>query len=149
VLRLAQGDVAFLLTEDAAARARIERLATDAVRQMEEARGGRVVAVSPHRCAWDITSYPPVVGGRQPETRHIGVKGRVQGAGSVTATRNEMLYALNQADEFALAIALVGDDDAVEGAWNIHGPFDQEPGWGVASSNFHLQALLERGEQQC
>ncbi len=38
--------------------------------------------------------------GKLPETRHIEVKGRVKGAGTITVTRNEMLYALNQADKF-------------------------------------------------
>ena len=56
----------------------------------------------------------PAVDGRQPEARHIEVKGRVQGASTVTVTRNEILYALNQADKFLLAIALVGSDDSVD-----------------------------------
>ena len=94
---------------DPAARARIEKLAMDAVRRAEEARGCRVVDVSAQKCGWDLTSYPPAVDGKQPEARHIEVKGRVKGAGTVTITRNEMLYALNQADKFLLAIVLVGE----------------------------------------
>ena len=52
---------------DPAARARIEKLAMDAVRRAEEARGCRVVDVSAQKCGWDITSYPPAVDGKQPE----------------------------------------------------------------------------------
>ena len=100
---------------DAAARARIEKLAMDAVRRVEEAQGCCVVDVSAQKCGWDITSYPPTVDGKQPDTRHIEVKGRVQGASTVTISRNEMLYALNQADKFLLAIVLVGDDGRIEG----------------------------------
>ena len=92
---------------DAAARARIERLAMDAVRRVEEARGCHVVDVSAQKCGWDLTSYPPSLDGKQPATRHIEVKGRVKGASTVTITRNEMLYALNQADKFLLAIVLI------------------------------------------
>ena len=129
---------------DPAARSRIERLAMDAVRQVEEARGCRVVDVSAQKCGWDLTSYPPAVGDKQPEARHIEVKGRVQGAGTVTITRNEMLYALNQADKFLLAIVLVGENDAVEGPYYLRNPFESEPGWGVASVNYDLKSLLRK-----
>lgn len=133
---------------DAAARSRIENLAMNAVRKVEEARGCSVVDVSAMKCGWDITSYPPSVDGRQPEARHIEVKGRVVGAGTVTITRNEILYALNQADKFLLAIVIVGEDDAVDGPYYLRNPFDAEPGWGVSSINFELKAVLDRAEKQ-
>ena len=129
---------------DSAARARIEKLAMDAVRRAEEARGCRVVDVSNQKCGWDLTSYPPSVNDKQPEARHIEVKGRVTGATTVTITRNEMLYALNQADKFLLAIVLIDKHDAVDGPHYVRSPFDAEPGWGVSSVNFDLKALLER-----
>jgi superfamily II DNA or RNA helicase len=131
---------------DPAARARVEKLAMDAVRHAEEARGCRVVDVSAQKCGWDITSYPPAVDGKQPEARHIEVKGRVQGAGTVTITRNEMLYALNQADKFLLSIVLVGEGDSVHGPYYLRNPFEAEPGWGVSSINYGIKALLERAE---
>ena len=131
-------------TADAVARARIERLAMTAVRQVEEARGCRVVDVSAQQCGWDLTAYPPLVNGKQPESRHIEVKGRVQGATTITVTRNEILYALNQAERFWLAIVLVGEEDTVAGPFYVKNPFDAEPGWGVASVNYDLQALLDR-----
>jgi hypothetical protein len=129
---------------DSVARARIERLAMEAVRKTEEARGCRVVDVSDQKCGWDLTSYPPAADGKQPEARHIEVKGRVTGASTVTITRNEMLYALNQADKFLLAIVLVSEHDAVDGPHYVRSPFDTEPGWGVSSVNYDLKALLER-----
>jgi superfamily II DNA or RNA helicase len=131
---------------DAAARKRIETLAMAAVRRAEEARGCRVADVSAQKCGWDLTVYPPVVDGRQPEARHIEVKGRVKGATTVTVTRNEILYALNQAEKFRLAIVLVGDDDRVEGPFYVKDPFEAEPGWGVSSINFEMKALLGRAE---
>ena len=120
-----------------------------AVRAVEEARGCRVVDVSAEKCGWDLTSYPPVVGGKLPQARHIEVKGRQKGADTVTVTRNEILYALNQADKFILAIVLVDehDDAAVDGPFYLRNPFDAEPGWGVASWNIEVRALLERAER--
>ncbi|SDR63352.1 SNF2 family N-terminal domain-containing protein [Rhizobiales bacterium GAS113] len=132
---------------DPAARARIEKLAVDTVRRHEESRGCRVVDVSAQKCGWDITSYPPAVAGKQPDARHIEVKGRVKGAATVTITRNEMLYALNQADKFRLAIVLVGENDAVDGPHYLRNPFGAEPGWGVSSTNFEIKALLQRAEK--
>jgi SNF2 family DNA or RNA helicase len=131
---------------DPAVRSRIEKLAMDAVRRVEESRGCRVMDVSAQKCGWDITSYPQAVDGKQPEARHIEVKGRVKGAGTVTITRNEMLYALNQSDKFLLAIVLVAEDDAVEGPFYLRNPFDSEPGWGVSSVNYELKALLDRAD---
>lgn len=131
---------------DPAARARIEKLAMEAVRQREEANGCRVVDVSAQKCGWDLTSYPPQLNGKLPEARHIEVKGRANGAATVTITRNEMLYGLNQADKFHLAIVMVHQNDAVDGPFYVRNPFDAEPGWGVSSVNYDLKSLLERSK---
>ena len=151
MLRKLRGDespdnaTATAFSTDPAARSRIEKLAMDAVRRIEESHGCRIVDVSAQKCGWDITSYPPTTDGKQPEARHIEVKGRVKGATTVTITRNEMLYALNQSEKFHLAIVLVGEDDAVEGPFYLQNPFDSEPGWGVSSVNYDLKSLLEKG----
>jgi len=132
-----------LFSADAQARAHIERVAMDAVRKAEEARGCRVLDVSAQKCGWDLTSYPPVTDGRQPEPRHIEVKGRAKGASTVTVTRNEILYGLNQQGKFILAIVMV-DGDSCDGPYFVHKPFTQEPDWAVASINLDLPSLLER-----
>jgi hypothetical protein len=133
---------------DAAARARIEKLAMHAVRQAEEAKGCRVVDVSAEKCGWDLTSYPPVgADGRLAEARHIEVKGRVKGAETVTVTYNEVLYAFNQGDKFVLAIVLIDDGDRTEGPFYLRNIFDREPSWGVASINYKLAELLARAER--
>jgi superfamily II DNA/RNA helicase len=135
-----------LFAADAAARARIEKIAMKAVMDAEIARGCTVVDVSAEKCGWDITSYPPSVNGLQPLPRHIEVKGRIQGAATITVTRNEMLYAFNQGDKFLLAIVMVQDDGSFNGPYYIRTPFKSEPGWGVASINFEIQSLLGRAE---
>ena len=129
---------------DPAARAHIEEVAMDTVRQVEEARGCRVIDVSAQKCGWDLTSYPPAIDGKLPDPRHIEVKGRAKGATTVTVTRNEILYALNQDDKFVLAVVFVGENDATEGPHFIRNPFDTEPGWGVSSINYDLGVLLQK-----
>ncbi|MFZ4802855.1 MAG: protein NO VEIN domain-containing protein [Chlorobium sp.] len=130
------------LRADPAARSRIEQLAMNAVRQAEEARGCQVVDVSAQKCGWDITSYPLAIDGKQPESRHIEVKGRVKGASTITVTRNEMLYALNQAEKFVLAIVQVDENEQIDGRYYLRNPFDGEQGWGVSSINYNIGDLL-------
>jgi len=131
-------------TADAAARKRIEDLAMNVVRKKEEAHGCRVVNVAAEKCGWDLSSYPPALDGKQPEARHIEVKGKAKGSPTVTITRNEILYAFNQAEKFLLAIVLVDEEGSTEGPFYLRTPFDAEPGWGVSSVNYDLKALLQK-----
>ena len=148
LMRKARGDeeCAPNVSADPIARSRIERIAMDAVRQVEESQGCHVVDVSADKCGWDLTSYPPAIDHKQPDPRHIEVKGRVKGAETITVTRNEMLYAFNQGDKFILAIVLVNEDDSHEGPYYVRRPFDREPGWGVSSINYNLSDLLQKAE---
>lgn len=130
-------------TADADARQRIERLAMQAVMQAEQALGHTTVDVSAQKCGWDITSYPPATDGKMPNARHIEVKGRSKGNTTITVTKNEIIYALNQSDKFVLAIVLV-DGDNTEGPYYLSNPFSQEPDWAVTSINLDLQELLSR-----
>jgi hypothetical protein len=131
---------------NAAARSRIERIAMDAVRKREESAGCRVVDVSAQKCGWDLTSHPPAVDGKYPESRHIEVKGRVKGAATITMTHNEILYAFNQGDKFVLAIVFVNEDDSYEGPHYVRRPFDREPDWREASVTYHVRHLLSLAE---
>jgi len=126
---------------DAEARVRIERIAMQAVMQAERSLGHEVIDVSAQKCGWDVTSIPKAIDGRIPPSRHIEVKGRAKGATTITVTRNEILYGLNQADKFILAVVLV-DGDVVEGPYYIRRPFAQEPDWAVTSINLDLGQLL-------
>jgi len=135
------------ISADAAAKSRIEWLAMNAVRAAEEARGCRVVDVSAQKCGWDITSYGPAVDGKLPESRHIEVKGRIQGATTVSVTKNEIFESWNQGSKYHLAIVLVGADDSIDGPHYVPHPFKEEPGWGVSSVNYDLSKLLARAER--
>ena len=130
---------------DADARARIEQIAMQAVMKAEQGLGHEVFDVSSEKCGWDITARPPMQDGKMPADRHIEVNGRAKGADTVTVSRNEILYGLNQADKFILAIVLVDGDD-FEGPHYIREPFQHEPDFGVASINYDLAALLTHAQ---
>ena len=130
-------------TADAAARARVEQIAMRAVMDTERALGHDVIDVSAEKCGWDVTSLPKALDGRLPPSRHIEVKGRAKGQTTITVTRNEILYGLNQSDKFILAIVMV-DGEQHEGPFYVRQPFTQEPDWAVTSINLDLDQLLDR-----
>ena len=133
-------------TADADARARVEWAAMNAVMEAERALGHEVIDVSAQKCGWDVTSLPRAIDGKLPPSRHIEVKGRVKGSSTVTVTRNEILYGLNQQDKFILAIVMV-DGDQHEGPFYVTKPFTQEPDWAVTSINLDLDQLLAKAER--
>jgi SNF2 family DNA or RNA helicase len=135
------GDTTFTL--DSAARARVERIAMEAVTKAEQAMGHEVFDVSAQKCGWDLTARPPKENGKLVEERHIEVKGRAKGQTTITISKNEIHYALNQRDKFILAIVLV-DGETFEGPYYLRNPFTREPDFGVASSNYDLDALLSK-----
>lgn len=124
----------------------IEMIAMKAVMDTELAMGNQVIDVSTEKCDWDVTSIPALVAGKIPTSRHIEVKGHVKGSNTITETKNEILYGLNWADKFILAIVLV-DGDQHEGPYYVTKPFAQEPGWAVSSINLNLKELLQRAEK--
>ena len=131
-------------TADVAARSRIEQIAMNAVIETEKAFGHEVKDVSAEKCGWDVTSRPPVEADDplKPD-RHIEVKGRAKEQSTITVSRNEIIYALNQADKFLLAIVIV-DGESHEGPHYIRNPFDLEPDSGAASVNYDLDDLLSK-----
>lgn len=130
---------------DAEARSRIERIAMRAVTEAEMAMGHQVTDVSAEKCGWDLTSQPSAIDGKLPPSRHIEVKGRAKGQTTITVTRNEILYGLNQQEQFILAIVLV-EGETHEGPYYVRKPFTQEPDWAVSSINLDLDQLLARAE---
>ncbi len=131
---------------DAAARKRVERIAMQAVMTIETRLGHAVKDVSHEKCGWDITAQPPTINGKLASARHIEVKGRAKGQTTITVSRNEIIYGLNQANQFILAIVLV-EGDSYQGSYYVRNPFNQEPDFGVASINYDLEGLLSRAER--
>jgi superfamily II DNA or RNA helicase len=136
-----KGEETPLFSTDAARRGVIERIAMQAVMDREHANGYRTKDVAAEKCGWDISSY------KDGEIdRHIEVKGRAKGMSTITVTRNEIMYALNQEDKFLLAVVFVDENDNADGPHYVRKPFNSEPDWGVASVNYDLNDLLQRAE---
>jgi superfamily II DNA or RNA helicase len=131
---------------DAEARKRVEQIAMQAVMAVETGLGHTVKDVSAEKCGWDITSQPPKTSEKLAPARHIEVKGRAKGQTTITVSRNEIIYGLNQTEQFILAIVLV-EGESYEGPYYLKNPFTQEPEFGVASINYALEDLLSRAER--
>ena len=135
-----KGEAEFVV--DAESRARIERVAMDAVMNIEKSFGFEVKDVSAEKCGWDVTSRPPAnTDGSIKPDRHIEVKGRSKGQSTITVSRNEIIYGLNQTDKFILAIVIV-DDGLYEGPFYIQKYFQLEPDFSIASINYNMKELL-------
>jgi hypothetical protein len=78
--------------------------------------------------------------------RFIEVKGRVAAADTVTVTRNEILYSLNQPETFILAMVEF-QQDGTENVRYLRQPFRREPDFGVTSVNYDFGELLARSEE--
>lgn len=139
---LAQRKGEGLFCADALARSRIEQIAMQAVLDIERSLGHDVIDVSAEKCGWDVTARPPVKDGKIIDDRHIEVKGRSKGQSTITVSRNEVIYGLNQKDKFLLAIVLIDEDGSYEGPHYLKNPFRHEPDFGVASLNYDLNDLL-------
>jgi len=122
-------------TQAAAARAR------EIVMAVERGLGFQPTDREFEKRGYDIESRDPA-GGR---LRFIEVKGRVSGAPSITVTRNEVLYSLNQPESYILAIVefLENGDHYVH---YLRRPFQREPDFGVTSVNYSYAKLLARAE---
>lgn len=95
------------------------------------------------KLGYDIESRDARTG----QLRFIEVKGRVSGAPTITVTKNEILYSLNQPDNFILAIVefLEGDAHRVH---YVRQPFQREPDFGVTSVNYDFAELLAKGRRR-
>ncbi len=98
--------------------------------------------VETQKLGYDIISRDPAPDGH---SRFIEVKGRIAGAATVTVTKNEILYSLNEPEHFILAIVefLSGGGHKVH---YVRRPFRREPDFGVTSVNYNLAELLARAE---
>lgn len=119
----------------------VELLAMDAVMEAERSLGFEPRDVSAGKYGYDIESREIETG----RLRFIEVKGRADGADTVFVTRNEILTALNNPDDFILGIVSVSEGFAHEPCY-VRRPFSREPDFGATSVVYKLKELLERGE---
>lgn len=123
-------------TQAAGARARA------IVMDVERRLGFEPVDLEECKLGYDIESRDTTEGG----LRFIEVKGRVEGAQTVTVTKNEILTSLNKPEDFILAIVQFLE----KGGHSVHylrKPFRREPDFGVTSVNYDFGELLARSEE--
>jgi hypothetical protein len=125
------------LSDNSASRAEIELLAMQAVIDAEKALGHLPRDVSAERIGYDIESKNAATG----HLRFIEVKGRIEGADTVTITRNEILTALNKPEAFILAIVSVADGFVHEPRY-VRTPFKREPDFGATSVTYQIAELM-------
>jgi hypothetical protein len=92
------------------------------------------------KLGYDIESRVPGTG----RLRFIEVKGRIEGADTVTVTKNEILTSLNKPDDFILALVEFAGEDSHRVRY-LRQPFRREPDFGVTSVNYDFAELLARG----
>ncbi len=114
---------------------RIELAAMDAVMVAERAMGYEPRDVSAENRGYDIESRDPTTG----SLRFVEVKGRAEGATTVTVTRNEVLTCLNAANRYWLAVVEV-DGEARQPAY-LQAPFAVEPDFAATSINYSIAKL--------
>ena len=122
-------------TQASAARARA------AVMEVERNLGFEPVDREVDKLGYDIESRVLGTG----KLRFIEVKGRVQGASTVTVTKNEVLTSLNKPEDYILAIVEFQNGGS-ERVHYVRKPFHREPDFGVTSVNYDLPELLARAE---
>jgi len=137
-----------LYSSDVAAKNEIERMAMNAVMEIETRLGYKPKDVSAENRGYDIESaVPPEKRGPNGNSlRFIEVKGRALGARTVTVTKNEILCALNVPDDYILAIVEVGSGSAkATYLKNLKESFGSL-GFATASVNYGIADLVRGAE---
>jgi hypothetical protein len=141
-LLLAAGGTGPEAGPDAAARKRVELLAMNAVFAAEKALGRMPRDVSKQRgLGYDIESVDD-----QGDLFFIEVKGRVDGADSVTLTINEVNTGRNSPHLFRLALVTVTGDQAAAPVY-VSGIDWGVPGFGDTQITKNLNQLLTAGKE--
>lgn len=131
----------------AAQKKAVEEAAMQAVMEKESSLGFSPLDVHRENLGWDIESAIPGSG----KLRFIEVKGRVQGAETITVSKNEILAALNKPDDYILAVVEVDFDGGTPrpaGVHYIRHPFRREPDFAVTSVNYNWKELLQMEQSE-
>ena len=135
-----KGQALMHFAEDPDARRRIELKAMEEVMAAERALGNEPTDVSAQKVGYDIASLDA----RTKHLRFIEVKGRVDGADTVTLTRQEIITSLHEPDNFILAIVSVSDGFAREPLYVRGALQDHEPSFETTAVQYKLASLMER-----
>jgi len=125
-----------------AERERIERMAINAVMEIERRLGREPIEAAHNNPGYDIESRDP----KSRRLQFIEVKGKSAGAATVTISKTQILTALNKPEDFILALVEV-DGDLAQPPRYIRSPFQREPDFGVTSVNYDLTELLAKAAE--
>lgn len=123
----------------------VEEAGMQAVMEKEYSLGFMPMDVSKDNLGWDIESAIPETG----KLRFIEVKGRIEGAETVTVSKNEIMAGLNKPDDYFLAVVEVSFTNQQFQAKQLRyilQPFKREPDFGVTSVTYNFTELLTRAE---
>ncbi|MFD1443979.1 helicase-related protein [Thermoactinomyces vulgaris] len=139
---------------------RVEQIAMEAVMEAERSLGYEPRDVSAMKLGYDIESRIPETG----QLRFIEVKGRIDGANTVTVTKNEILTALNKPDQYFLSLVRIFGDRSqaspreireLEGSYltkkkncdirYVRRPFTEKPDFAATSVNYDWNKLWKQG----
>lgn len=138
-------------SSDPDTRKQVEDAAMAAIMAAERTLGNAPSDVSDQKVGYDIKSYDP----RIQRWRFIEVKGRTDGADTVTITRGEVTKSVREPEQFILAIVKVRKVQVSEPRYvqaseprYIHGPLDdREPPRDYVAIQFDMNRLLERATE--
>ena len=119
-------------TQAIAARAR------NAVMAVERRLGYEPVDREFDRLGYDIESRAA-----DGKLRFIEVKGRAEGANTITVTKNEVLTCLNKPDDYILAIVEFKKNGTEPAVYYVRNPFKREPDFSANSVNYSMAELLK------
>lgn len=131
---------------DAIARRKIELAAMKAVMEIETSLGFIPLDVSELKCGYDIESRIPQEKRNSGDhmLRFIEVKGRINGATTVTVSKNEILTAFNKPEEYILAIVEVDGENT--NTVYLKKPFTERPDFAATSVNYDIEELISGAE---
>lgn len=124
-----------------------EYAAMATVMDIEKSFGYAPRDVSRENVGYDIESLIPEALRTKEKSaalRFIEVKGRQQGATTVTVSKNEILTALNRPEEYILAIVEV--DGEKRHTVYLKRPFTNSPDFTATSINYDIQDLVEKAD---
>jgi len=120
----------------------VEEAAMLAVMKKEMELGYLPADVHRENLGWDIESAIPGTG----KLRFIEVKGRIEGAETITVSKNEILAGLNKPEDYILAVIevnFIGNQPQIMGIHYIQKPFRREPDFAACSVNYNWIELIK------
>lgn len=132
---------------DITKRKEVEASAMEAIMETERSLGFHPKDISKENRGFDILSIDT----ETKQNRYIEVKGRTEDAETVSMTRNEMVVALQNPDEYILAIVPFSGEKPCEpryvrNPFKVDSDFDVSSLFNVSSIQFSLKRLVEYSE---